>query len=120
MSEHRLWNQISVPANARKALETHRSEVNNCTLYPQCGCAANLARFAERLSDEEIVWETYELAAIETVLFCSLECLSQHCPDLTVKAYALRQLSDNWWDGARRCEELSSEVVARIRAGGKR
>jgi len=122
MSEHRSNEVTYTLGKSMKAalmLEDLRKQ-KECSLYPDCACHQTLVRFQEKLPDAGIVWTTDELSGIETVIFCSLECLSRYCPDPVVKAYAQRQLSNPWWDAQRRIEELTEPDCARIAAGGRR
>jgi hypothetical protein len=100
-----------------KPIELERKE---CNLWPDCACHQTIIRYQRSLWNEDIIWETHELAAIETILFCALDCVSKFCPELRVRNYARGQLRDRWWDAQKRNEILTEADVRRMAIGGRR
>jgi hypothetical protein len=77
------------------------SEILNrkqCDLWPECGCHETLAQWAHDLSEEKRIWPIELLEWSETTIFISLACVAKFCPDRAMKAYAKRQLQDEFWD----------------------
>ena len=77
------------------------SEILNrkqCDLWPECGCHETLAQWAHDLRDEKRIWPMELLEWGETTIFISLACVAKFCPDRAMKAYAKRQLHDEFWD----------------------
>jgi hypothetical protein len=69
-----------------------------CSIWPSCSCSKTLRRWIYNLNDEERVWPMDVLECAESLIFISLECVSHHCPDEVVRAYAVEQLQNKWWD----------------------
>jgi len=69
-----------------------------CLLWPRCGCHETLKRWIYNLNDIDRVWAMEVLECAESLIFISLACVSHHCPDRVVKAYARGQLRDKFWD----------------------
>jgi hypothetical protein len=91
-----------------------------CELWPECACNKFMIHQQRQLPDESIVWDTETLSAIETVLFFTLQCVAEYCPDPKVKRYATVQLLNPYWDAQRRGEVLTEEIREEIRAGVRR
>jgi hypothetical protein len=91
-----------------------------CELWPDCACNKFMIHQQQRLPDESIVWDTEVLAAIETILFFTLQCVAEYCPDPKVKRYARTQLLNPYWNSQRAGELLTDEIREEIRAGIRR
>jgi hypothetical protein len=48
--------------------------------------------------DLRFTWEDFQVIAFKICV--SLACISTHCPDWKMKAYALEQLANPFWDFA--------------------
>src|SRR5262249_13673696 len=71
-----------------------------CTFYSWCGWYETLRLWGQNLSEDRI-WPRDTLDAAECLIFISLACLSRHCPDMAIRAYAREQLRDRYWDRQR-------------------
>jgi hypothetical protein len=87
-------------ADSKKAAQIFREMLAGevCQLWPRCGCHETLSRWLYDLNDDERVWPRDVLEWAETTIFISLACTARHCPDPVVKAYAVEQLRDKFWD----------------------
>ena len=80
-----------------------------CLVWPNCRCAVSLEKWAQDLEDECRVWEPNELQWIETDIFLSLACISEHCPDIEMKIYAKGQLTRPYWNRQKRLGMLRTQ-----------
>jgi hypothetical protein len=90
---------IESERGARMLQEVLKDQV--CQLWPSCGCHQTLKRWLYDLNDEDRIWPKDVLEWAETSIFISLACVAHHCPDPVVKAYAVEQLWDDFWDEQR-------------------
>jgi hypothetical protein len=87
-----------------------------CDLWPHCSCAATMEHFQAALESERFTWEQGQSIAFGIAM--SLHCAGAHCPDPVVKAYALRQLSNPFWDFSRENRDLEEGDFAKRRTQG--
>jgi hypothetical protein len=93
-----------------------------CSLWPDCGCKAQLVHWQERVCDHDEEWEFESIRWAETSIFITLSCLADRCPDRRIRNYANCQLLSPWWDRQRRGEEITRAFIERLReeANGRR
>ena len=66
-------------------------EEKTCVLWPDCGCRGHLVQYQQLLMDERRVFTPSELEEIETLVFYSIACAAEHCPDPKIKRYCTAQ-----------------------------
>jgi hypothetical protein len=64
-----------------------------CLLWPRCGCHETIAQWQALLEDPNEIFTPEEVEAAEMVIFVSLACAAEHCPDPLTKAYAKKQFA---------------------------
>ena len=62
-----------------------------CLLWPRCGCFQTITHWQDLLEDPDEVFTPEELEAGETVIYFSLACAAEHCPDPKTREYAAQQ-----------------------------
>jgi hypothetical protein len=72
-----------------------------CWLWPNCACRSHLVNFNKLLDDDERIWEPEELSTAETILYFTLECVSNYCPDTRIRKAAEIELMKPWWENQR-------------------
>ena len=72
-----------------------------CQFWPNCACRSHLVNFDKLLDDDERIWEPEELGAVETVLYFTLECVANYCPDTRIRRAAEIELMKPWWNHQR-------------------
>jgi hypothetical protein len=77
-----------------------------CTVWPDCLCNTRLLFYLDKFDREED-WSLDALAAVETVIFMSLRCIEDCCPDPKGRRWATIELMDPWWNRQRQGMELT-------------
>ncbi len=98
---------------SRKLTEFQQALLDSpiCILWPHCACEKNLVKWQEALSDDRIL-TLEQIEAAEEVVFYSLACAAQHCPEPEIKAYAARQLANL----TKRRQRIAAKAQAEARA----
>jgi len=77
-----------------------------CSFWPDCHCNTGLLDYLDKFDREED-FTIEQLAAIETVIFMSLRCIEDCCPDPKGRRWATIELMDPWWNRQRQGMELT-------------
>ena len=108
MSEHRLSRERHSEYRLRRQITLRLLAKKYCQRWPDCLCNTRLLFYQDKFAREED-WSFEDLRAIETVIFASLRCIEDCCPDPAGRRWATIQLLDPWWERQRRGEEMTEE-----------
>ena len=86
-----------------------------CLLWPRCGCHETITYWQEALEDADREFTMEELEAAETVIYFSVACAAEHCPDPQTKAYAAKQFANLT---LRRQRVAAAQMAQRASGGG--
>jgi hypothetical protein len=65
-----------------------------CLLWPNCSCFKTITHWQRLLDDADETFTLEELEAAEVMIYFSLACAAEHCPDPETKLYAKRQFAN--------------------------
>jgi hypothetical protein len=82
--------------NRRKLTKFEELVLNSptCLLWPNCACRHNIEHSDEALDDKTRIFDMETLEYAADLLYFTMACVSEHCPDPEIKAYGARQFAN--------------------------